>query len=203
MATSSIEICNLALDLLGIDNITSLDEGTKQSNVCKKWYDIIRKSLLTNLNATFSIARANLVEIADYVPVFGYKKAFALPNDCLKVLSLGEPVLDEYYQIEGDKFYCQEEIGKVEIRYIADVKDVTLYDSQFCELFVLDLAVAICMPLTKDMQMKTYYEQMKSKKYIECSSKYGCDNRVVVINKPQFRNARFNAEILNSNYPML
>lgn len=203
MTTSSVEICNLALDMLGIDNITSMEEGTKQSNICKKWYDVTRKSLLCNLNATFSITRANLPEVADYIPAFGYKKAFALPNDCLKVLSLGDPSIDEYYQIEGDKFYCQKEIGKVEIRYIADIQDVSLYDSQFCELFALDLAVAICMPLTKDMQMKQYYEQMKNKKYIECSSKYGCDNRVVVINKPQFRNARYNAEILNCNYPIL
>ena len=50
------------------------------------------------------------------------------------------------------------------------------------------------------MQMKNYLEQIKAKKYVECSVKYGRDNRVIVINKPQFRNARYVAEISNTNY---
>lgn len=203
MAKSSVEICNMALDYLGIDNINSLEENTKQAKACARWYDTVRKTLLTNMNASFSIARANLAEKLDYVPVFGYKKAFSLPFDCLMVLSLGEPIDDEYYQIEGDNFYCQKEIGNIEIRYIKDVKDVALYDSQFCELLALSLAIELCFPLTKDFNLKNYLESKKDKKYVECSSKYGNDNRIVVINKPKFRNARYCAEIFNSNHPML
>ena len=203
MITSEIEICNMALAHLGIEYINSFDEETKQAKACKMFYDNVRKLLLTNLNASFSIARANLVENLDYKPVYGYQKSYKLPFGCLQVLNLGDIVQDEYYQIEGDNFYCDKEIGNVEIRYIKDVKDVNKYDAKFVELFALTLAVEICMPLTRDMQMRNYFEQLRAKKYIECSAKYGRDNKVVVINKPQFRNARFNAGIANSNYPII
>ena len=203
MIASEIEICNIALAHLGIEYINSFDEDTKQSKVCKMLYDNVRKSLLMNLNASFSIERANLVENLDYKPVYGYQKSYKLPFDCLQVLNLGDIVQDEYYQIEGDNFYCDKEIGHVEIRYIKDVKEVSKYDAKFIELFALTLAVEICMPLTRDIQLRNFYEQLKAKKYVECSAKYGRDNKVVVINEPKFRNARFNAGISNISYPML
>jgi hypothetical protein len=203
MITSKIEICNVALAHLGIEYINSFDEETKQAKACKMFYDNVRKSLLMNLNASFSIERANLVENLDYKPVYGYQKSYKLPFGCLQVLNLGDIVQDEYYQIEGDNFYCDKEIGHVEIRYIKDIDDVTKYDAKFIELFALALAVEICMPLTRDIQMRNYYEQLKAKKYVECSAKYGRDNKIVVINEPKFRNARFNANISNSNYPII
>lgn len=202
MANSDIEICNIALAYLGIDSINSLEEETKQAKTCAMFYENVRKTLLINLNASFSIARANLVEDLNYKPVFGYQRAYSLPFDCLQVLNLGEIVQDEYYQIEGKYFYCNKNIGNVEIRYIKDVKDVSLYDAKFIKLFALTLATEICMPLTRDVNMRNLYEQLRAKEYVECSTKYGRDNRIVVINQPQFRNARFNAEINNINYPM-
>ena len=72
MVKSSVEICNLALDYLNEDNITSLSEDTKQSKKCKQWYDVVRKSLLTNLNASWSINRAILAEVKNVVPVYGH-----------------------------------------------------------------------------------------------------------------------------------
>ena len=66
MAQSVLDICNMALDYCNIRNITSIDESTKEAKKCKMWYDTVRKSLLTNMNATFSIKRAVLAEYADY-----------------------------------------------------------------------------------------------------------------------------------------
>lgn len=202
MITSDVNICNLALDHLNQKNITSLDENTKESKKCKQWYDLIRKSLLTNLNASFSICRAVLPEIKNFTPIYGYEKAFMLPNDCLQVLNLGNPLNNEMYQIEGNYFYCNRKEQKVEIRYIKDVKDVTLFDSEFIELFALAIAEAICVPLCEDLEKRNMLRQLKKEKYIECSTKYGRDNRITVVNKPRYREAKMFAEILNSDYPM-
>lgn len=97
MITSEIDICNLALDYCSTRNIVSFEENTKESKKCALWYDLVRKSLLINLNASFSISRARLVEVADFVPVYGYKKAFKLPKDLLQVICLGEPLDDNLY----------------------------------------------------------------------------------------------------------
>ncbi len=202
MIVSDINICNLALDHLNQKNITSFDENTKESKKCKQWYDLVRKSLLTNLNASFSIFRAVLPEIKDFVPIYGYEKAFMLPKDCLQVLNLGNPVDNEMYQIEANYFYCDSSIQKVEIRYIKDIKDVSMFDAEFIELFALALAEVICVPLTEDLEKRNMLRQLKKEKYIECSTKYGRDNRITVINKPRFREAKIFPEIPNSDYPM-
>lgn len=199
MVKSSVEICNLALDYLNEDNITSLTEDTKQSKKCNQWYDVVRKSLLTNLNASWSINRAVLAEVKNVVPVYGYNKCYGLPNDCLQVLNLGSPLSDELYQIEGGYFHCNRE-SDVQIRYIADVTDVSKYDAEFIELFALALASQICIPLTEDYEKRNYINQLKKEKYVECSTKYGRDNRITVIHKPNYRNARYNAEVQTTNY---
>lgn len=201
MIKSSVEICNLALDYLNEDNITSLEEGTKQAKKCKQWYDVVRASLLTNLNASWSIERAILAEVKNVVPAYGYKKAYGLPAACLQVLCLGSPIDDELYQVEGGYFFCNRETD-VQIRYIKDVKDVSKYDAEFIELFALALASQVCIPLTEDYEKKNFIEQLKQKKYIECSAKYGRDNRITVIHKPNYRYAKINPEILTSNYPL-
>ncbi len=202
MITSEIDICNMALDYCNVRNITSLDEDTKASKKCNAWYDTVRKSLLMNLNASFSIKRARLAEVANFVPVYGYQKAYALPHDLLQVLNLGNPLNDELYQIEGNYFYCDEDIKEVNIRYIADIKDVTKFDSEFCDLFALKLAEKISLPLTEDAEKTSMLKQLASQKYIECSTKYGRDNRVVVINKPRYRQAKVVADNFDFNYPI-
>lgn len=202
MITSDIDICNMALDYCNVRNITSLDEDTKASKKCKAWYDLVRKSLLMNLNASFSIKRATLAEFANYIPVYGYGKAYSLPQDLLQVLNLGNPIDDNLYQIEGQYFYCDESIQSVNIRYIADIKDVTKYDSEFCDLFALKLAEKISLPLTEDENKTAMLKQMAQAKYIECSTKYGRDNRMLIINKPHYRHSKFIADNFDFNYPI-
>lgn len=202
MAQSVLDICNMALDYCNTRNITSIDESTKEAKKCKAWYDVVRKSLLMNLNATFSIKRAVLSEYADYVPVYGYGKAYVLPRDLLQVLNLGNPIDDKYYQIEGQYFYCDESIENVQIRYIADITDVTKFDSEFCDCLALKLAEKICIPLTEDAEKMQLIKQMAQQKYIETSTKYGRDNRMIVINKPRYRMSKIASTNMNFNYPI-
>lgn len=202
MIISDVDICNLALDHLNQANITSLDEGSKSSKKCKFWYDVVRKSLLMNINASFSIKRAVLAEVVNFVPIYGYEKAYALPDDCLQVLNLESPLNDEFYQIEGNYFYCNKQNNNLHIRYIADIKDVSVFDAEFVNLFSLALAEVLCVPLTEDLEKRNFLRQLRKEKYIECSTKYGRDNRITVINKPGYRGAKIFPYILSSNYPL-
>lgn len=203
MITSVIDICNMALDYCNVRNITSMDEDTKQSKKCLMWYDTIRKSLLLNMNASFSIKRAILAEVTNIKIAYGYDKAYSLPADCLQVLNLDSPINDRYYQIEGNYLYCEKrfENEEVKIRYIADIKDVTKFDSEFCDCLALKLAEKICLPLTEDEQKTNMLKQFAQQKYIETSTKYGRDNRMIVINTPRYRQAKVFSDIIDFNYP--
>ena len=167
------------------------------------WYDIVRRSLLLNINASFSIKRAVLAEVVNQEIVYGYAKAYALPPDCLQVLNLDSPLTDRYYQIEGNCLYCNQNYDDelVKIRYIADVEDITKFDSEFCDCLALKLAEKICSPLTEDEQKTAMLKQLAQQKYIEASAKYGRDNRMIVINKPLYREAKEFPEIKDYNYP--
>ena len=198
--TTNVHICNLALDRCKEKNITSMDENTKAAEKCSAWYDLTRKSLLTNLNATFSIKRAVLAEVADIIPVFGFKKAYILPKDCLQVQCLGDPIANNLYQIEGEYLYHGYDFDFTEIKYIADVEDVTKFDAEFIQLFALTLASNICEPLTHDTEQANYLKKLADEKYIEASTKYGRDNRIVVIKSSQFREAKVNPTIDKFNY---
>jgi len=200
MATTNVHICNLALYRCKEKTINSMDEKTKSAEVCTAFYDLTRKSLLTNLNATFSIKRAVLAEVADYEPVYGYKKAYALPKDCLQVQCLGDPIDNNLYQIEGNYLYHDCNVSQTEIKYIADVEDVTKFDAEFIELFALTLASKICEPLTHDTELASYLKKLADEKYIETSVKYGRDNKITVIKSSRFREAKLNAGIENYNY---
>lgn len=203
MITSIVDICNMALDYCNVRTITAIDEDTKQSRICDRWYDTVRKSLLLNLNASFSIKRAQLVEVVNFTPVYGYSKAYALPQDCLKVLNVNSPVSDNYYQIEGNYLYYNNDQPQeeVKIRYIADIQDVTKFDAEFCDCLALKLAEKICLPLSEDEQKASLLKQLAQQKYVETSTKYGHDNKMIVINKPKYRQAKYYAEIDDYNYP--
>ena len=115
---------------------------------------------------------------------------------------MGNPLHDRLYQIEGTYFYCDESIERVDIRYIADITDVTVFDSDFCDLLALKLAEKICIPLTEDLEKMQLIKQLAAQKYIEASTKYGRDNRITVINKPRYRGAKIIDENFNFNYPI-
>ena len=201
MITSVIDICNMALDYCNVRNITSPDEDTKQCKKCMMWYDNVRRSLLLNMNASFSIKRAVLPEVVNVQIIYGYNKAYSLPPDCLQVLNLDSPVDDRYYQIEGNYLYTNENKDEtVKIRYIADVQDVTKFDAEFCDCLALKLAEKICLPLTEDEQKANMLKQFAQQKYIETSAKYGRDNRMIVINKPKYRQAKEFPDIQDFNY---
>nr|DAN07831.1 MAG TPA: tail tubular protein [Caudoviricetes sp.] len=188
-----VDICNMALDYINVENITSLDENTKQAKKCNFWYEQVRKSLLLNLNATFSIKRAILVEDASYKKIFGYEKAYKLPKDCLKVISLNNPTAIELSQQEGEYFFCN--VKNVCIRYLADIKEVNKYDAEFADLFALSLATKICLPLTNDYEKLNYIKSLEQQQYITCSTKYGNDNKPVIITNCNFRHSRYEADV--------
>lgn len=144
---SKVAICNLALNHLGVGEITTIETpDTEVAKTCANFYDITKETLLRDYNFQFSIKRASLPALAE-VPEFGYSKQANLPSDFLTLIYLynGNSFVindGEYYRIEGNKILTDLE-APYNILYVANIQDVNNFTEEFKLLFSYYLAYLI------------------------------------------------------------
>jgi len=162
--TSEVDIANMALDRLGHQTITSLDQGTKAADLCARNYPRCRDSLLRAHPWNFAIRRATLA-LSATTPNHEFTHQHALPVDCLKVIRTsweangyagaavyGFPGMNGYagaavpYRIEGKFLLCNEAVASIE--YTAQITDTAQFDELFTDVLAQRLAAEIGMGLT-------------------------------------------------------
>jgi hypothetical protein len=104
LTSSEIIVCNLALGLIGEYQISANSTGSKQYELCERFYYYAVRETLCDHNWNEARKRAFSVESSE-APLFGYEHKFPLPTDCLKVVRLGDN--NDWYdwEIEGDYIY--------------------------------------------------------------------------------------------------
>ncbi len=157
---SQVDVCNLALSILGKPTIASLADNSNAARVLNVEYDLIRRSLLTGRAIwRFSVKRASLPSLTT-VPTSGpFTTQYAMPTDCLRVLLAGNtwPGLDlsDYrmgptdagYSIEGRNILC--DYGSpLALKYVYDCQDPTQFDPRFVVYFACELAYTACERIT-------------------------------------------------------
>jgi len=208
---SKVEICNFALQNLGQELITSLDEKTKNARECNLRFDSARRSLLRMHLWNFAIKRASLNRETS-TPAFNYSYQFSLPSDCLKVImteteetfqaltpiaidpintisEIPNRVTVDKYRIEGKKLISDEQV--VGIKYIADITDTGQFDSNFTELLARLLAANIARSITDSRTEAEYHLkvfQQEFEEYISIDSQEGVFD---TINYSTFLSSRF------------
>jgi len=161
---SEVEICNLAMTVLGADRITSLSDNTENARRLTAIYDDCLNDVLRAHPWNFAITRVKLSLLVT-TPLFGYDYEFQLPTDCLRVIEVSDgsqPIMD--FKIEGRKLLLN--YDSVYIKYIANVTDPNQYTSQF--IFVLssrlaaELAYAITNnKTTAELLTKVYMDRLQ------------------------------------------
>jgi len=161
--SSETDICNMSLDRIGHQTITSLDQGTKAADLCSRNYARVRDALLRSHPWNFAIKRATLALTAT-TPNHEFDYQHSLPSDCLKVIRTnweadftsgsaiyGFPGVHGYagsnvpYRIEGRYLVCNETTAKIE--YIAQITDTAQFDELFIDVLAQRLAAEIGMAL--------------------------------------------------------
>lgn len=191
MIETDVGICNLALDKLGTANITSLDEQyNDNAKICKQWYDVTRRTLIKDINASFAIKRISIASNGDTDVIDNYKK-FPIPSDCLNILQVYSATKERIkdFNLEENNILIDGD-SPLYVRYVADVTDVSKYDDEFKELFALYLACNISQKVTQNTELTTYLEGLKRQKYMECSFKYGNDNKIKVVSTSKFMQSK-------------
>lgn len=169
MAQTLIDICNTALQRVGASSILSMSDNSAEARACSLAYDSNRRDELRKNDWNFAIARAILTP--DFTaPAFDFLYQFTLPPDCLRVLRSPTPALD--WVIEGRKILTNS--GTIlRIRYVADIEDVSQFDSSFYSVLSASLAIDICEKLTqsntkKQSLIKEYEEAIRMAKRVDC-----------------------------------
>jgi hypothetical protein len=140
----SVEICNLALTSLGADTIMSLDEDTENARRLKVLYIPVLKDLLRAHPWNFASRRASLAQLSE-TPPFGFTFYYQLPTDCLRAIEINEdPTIN--FVVEGRRLLCNEE--SVDLKYIAYIKDPTLFDANFVALLAARLEAGVAYSIT-------------------------------------------------------
>jgi hypothetical protein len=101
-------------------------------------------------------------------PAYGFKRAFQLPTDCLRVLYLqdgwcsGWPIhwsSGTPYLVEGRTIVTDAQAPLL-FRYVRQITDPTLFDPLFTDTLVAMLAANLCMPLANDKSLLGELQEM-------------------------------------------
>lgn len=152
MAITQVGICNSALLKLGAKTIGSITENTKEAQLCKAMYDIVRDEVLQSHPWNFAIKRTPVLSADATAPLFGYDYAYQIPSDCLRVIETNydETVEDVDYAIEGAFIVC--DYTDFQLRYIYRNTDESSWSSMFAEAMAWRLARAIAYAMTNSTE---------------------------------------------------
>lgn len=151
--TSGVDICNLALDHLKEAPITSIENPTTPTeSLCSRWYDHTRKVVLRKHVWNFAIKRVKLAKLSE-APAFEYSSQFQLPNDFVRLISIGEHTPQKNYQLEDNKILVNELVSltsddSLPLKYIYDYQQVSKMDALFIDILSIELAIRLSYSIT-------------------------------------------------------
>lgn len=154
MATTPVEICNMALIELGANTISSLTDATPEAQACNAVYEFERRALLRSHHWNFALEFQELATSTP-APDFEYDNSFPLPNSCLKVIRVNDRTKE--FIVKGRNIYTDEDV--IKLLFVKDVTDAGEFDTTFAETLALRVAVRIGYKLTQSVTAVQRVEQ--------------------------------------------
>ena len=150
----STTICNLALQKIGDQSITSLDDNTLESRSCKLQYPVVLAECLMLQTWNFATKLANLSALTT-APLFDWSHAYQLPEDFNRITKFNAFDANDRianFEINGKVLLTDE--GYASIAYISDNPDPSTFTSSFVSILTLKLAAELAKPLAGSMDLK-------------------------------------------------
>lgn len=203
--SSKVIMCNLGLSHLGnYGSLENIDTPRKPAEIVfAKWWDTARRMALKEIIPHFALDRRVLAPDA-IAPAFGYSTRFAYPSDCVRVLGFGEiQAKENNYSVEGGFILTdcfdedEDENVTLNLRFVKDVDDVTLFTPEFIDAFAWFLAYNTNMEITQDMDKQVYLEKIINSKKTQAGGINSQENPPIRINNSKFRQARTSTPVSN------
>jgi hypothetical protein len=164
-SSTDINIINQALDLIHARNIATiasgltLEEEQKAANI----YEDTRDLLMSRFAWNFAMNSATILNVASaaagHMIPDGYEFRSTLPTDCLRVLQVRN-YSGAWKRYQKDYLLCDinTNLDPLEIRYVKQVTDASLFDPNFREILIIKLAQKFAPPVVDKMtEAKDYY----------------------------------------------
>lgn len=189
MATSPVEICNLAIGWLGGDLIISLDDPSVEAKLCKANYELLRDAVIEEREWTFAVSRLEPAALLNE-PLYGFDKAFQIPPEVIRVLQVSRAgeVIDGAliegsflsatrggtgtgretrieWDREGDKILANNS-ARIFARVLIRIEDTTKFPPAFSQALAARLAMELAIPITNSRALQSdmaslYAEKMR------------------------------------------
>lgn len=143
MTTAAIDIANDALMLLGNNSISSLSGTSEAAKLCNQFYQRAVDATLRAYTWNCATTRSAQLSASSTSPSFGFDYKYALPADCLRVLSMQ----DESYVFKVENGYLMTDEAEAYILYIKRIAAGDM-DSLLAETVAARLAATIAFALT-------------------------------------------------------
>lgn len=146
MAMSRIDLCSRALLKIGANVIGSLNEGTAEADVASNLYDYVRDALLSAHPWHFATTQRKLAALS-HEAIGDHANVFALPADCLRVLSAGPVGKDAglVYRLLNRRLHT--DASEVALTYVFRAAEAD-FPPFFDKVLIAHLAAEFCIPLT-------------------------------------------------------
>jgi hypothetical protein len=205
--TSKTDICNLSQDLLSGGTVQDIDNPSSATeSLLDRWYDQCRKQVLREHPWNFAAKRL-VIAASSTAPAFGYTKAFPLPNDFMRLLTIesdeGLLIRSENYQIESHlgikSILMSTDAASVRLRYVYDIEDVTKFDAMFISYLALTIALATAYKITESNGNVERIKQLQDQQSKMAKAISGQERPPTRIERSKNRAARMNGSYRNSH----
>ena len=193
--TSNIELCNMALSLLGnygtIENINTPVKAKEK--IFAQWYTTAVEYALKLAMPNFALARRVVSQVATNPAPFGYTYAYEKPADCLKVLGFGDvDEKDLSFTVEGDYIYTDENYTSgLELRFVRNITDETRFTPEFVLFAAEVLAAFTCVAVTQDAARAQALKDRLPLRAVELSGLNAQENPPIRKSTSKFKQARY------------
>jgi hypothetical protein len=200
--TSAVDICNLALTELKVDPIESLTQkGSDVAELCKRHYDLVRKSLLRNHVWNFAKTPEAIARSSNGVSA-SYADVYPLPKTFIRLISVGDVLIGtkktsfdiRSIKIDGTFQRCIVDnnggAATLDVLYIRNVTSVSEFDPLFMTLFKFELATAIAPGITLKPSVKADIRTGLTDARLQAKSIDGQERPPVRINNSKWLTAR-------------
>jgi hypothetical protein len=147
MPTSETAVGNAALAKLGQGAVLSFEDPDERARWLKARFGDVRDLVLRANRWSFALARARLAARVE-PPAFGWRRAFPLPADCLRLIEVEGLSAAGAFALEGGAVLADAE-GPLDVRYVRRIADVGAWDGLFAEAVACRLALELAEKLTQ------------------------------------------------------
>ena len=153
---NKIDIANLALTMLGAEQIASINDNSESANKIRTVYESVRNAVFEEHPWNFASREVRLAPLADKpLRKFGFK--YIKPEDCVRVNSLydkdGNAIPPENYSVISNEIQCNE--SSIILNYNTLVTDESEFSALFVQAFATRLAFEICYGVTGSRTLMT------------------------------------------------